>query len=656
MNSMFKWASWFGSSDTEKEIVSPNGRNKCTVIVKSGQLFYKVERDNKPLIGVSKLGFEICGEPSLGQNLKVVRFVSRNHDEEFEMLWGEDRIIKNHYRETAVYLNESKDPRRIFTIRFRVFNDAVAFRYEIPPQPKFQQISIADELTQFNFDLNTTAWKIPAYQPDRYEYNYEKASVYDLTHSVHTPLTMKTPNGYYVSIHEAALYNYGSMTIKLGDDKKLKADITPLSDGTKAHLSLPFETPWRLVMIADSAIELTTNRIMYCLNDPPKHDFSWVKTIKFIGIWWAMYVGEWTWAPGERHGATTQHTKEYIDAAIRLGVSGVLIEGWNDGWEGDWLENGVNNSFTRSTPDFDLPEVARYAHAKGIEIVGHHETVGFVDNYEKQLEDAYNFYAANNVHYIKTGYAGSQILIHDRREYHHSQVGVNHYQKTVELAARKHICLDIHEPIKGTGIERTWPNLLSREGARGQEYEGGAISPSHACYLPYTRLLSGGMDYTVGILDLANSVKRMSTTLTRQIAYFITIYSGMAMAADRPYIYEERFPDLIKFIRDVPTDFEKTVPLAGEIGEYYVVARKAKNGDWYIGGVTDETARRVNIGLSFLDDGAYFAEIYQDSDDAHYRDNQFGHNINTRNVSKNESIDIYMASGGGFAIRLSRSK
>lgn len=656
MNSMFKWASWFGSSDTEKEIVSPNGRNKCTVIVKSGQLFYKVERDNKPLIGVSKLGFEICGEPSLGQNLKVVRFVSRNHDEEFEMLWGEDRIIKNHYRETAVYLNESKDPRRIFTIRFRVFNDAVAFRYEIPPQPKFQQISIADELTQFNFDLNTTAWKIPAYQPDRYEYNYEKASVYDLTHSVHTPLTMKTPNGYYVSIHEAALYNYGSMTIKLGDDKKLKADITPLSDGTKAHLSLPFETPWRLVMIADSAIELTTNRIMYCLNDPPKHDFSWVKTIKFIGIWWAMYVGEWTWAPGERHGATTQHTKEYIDAAIRLGVSGVLIEGWNDGWEGDWLENGVNNSFTRSTPDFDLPEVARYAHAKGIEIVGHHETVGFVDNYEKQLEDAYNFYAANNVHYIKTGYAGSQILIHGRREYHHSQVGVNHYQKTVELAARKHICLDIHEPIKGTGIERTWPNLLSREGARGQEYEGGAISPSHACYLPYTRLLSGGMDYTVGILDLANSVKRMSTTLTRQIAYFITIYSGMAMAADRPYIYEERFPDLIKFIRDVPTDFEKTVPLAGEIGEYYVVARKAKNGDWYIGGVTDETARRVNIGLNFLDDGAYFAEIYQDSDDAHYRDNQFGHNINTRNVSKNESIDIYMASGGGFAIRLSRSK
>ena len=653
---MFKWASWFGGGDTEKTIESPNGRNKCTVIIKGGQVFYKVERDNKPLVGVSELGFNICGEPALGKNLKAIRLVTRNHDEDFEMLWGEDKTIKNRYRETAVYLSENKEPRRLFTMRFRVFDNAVAFRYEIPPQPKFQQISIADELTEFNFDLNTTVWKIPAYQPDRYEYNYEKTSVYDLSHSVHTPLTMKTPNGYYVSIHEAALYNYGSMTIKLDENKKLTTDITPLSDGTKAHLSLPFETPWRLIMIADSAIELTTNRVMYCLNDPPKQDFSWVKTLKFIGIWWAMYVGEWTWAPGERHGATTAHAKEYIDAALRLGVSGLLIEGWNDGWEGDWLENGVNNSFTKSTPDFDLPEVARYAKAKGIEIVGHHETVGFVDNYEKQLEEAYNFYAANGVHYIKTGYAGSQILIHGRREYHHSQVGVNHYQKTVELAAKKHICLDIHEPIKGTGIERTWPNLLSREGARGQEYEGGAISPSHACYLPYTRLLSGGMDYTNGILDLANSVKRMSTTLTRQIAYFVTIYSGMAMAADRPYIYEERFPDLIKFIRDVPTDFEKTVPLAGEIGEYYVVARKAKNGDWYIGGVTDETARRVHISLNFLNEGSYLAEIYSDSDDAHYRDNQFGHTISNRHVSKNEAIDIYMAPGGGFAIRLSQSK
>ena len=444
------------------------------------------------------------------------------------------------------------------------------------------------------------------------------------------------------------------MTLKLGNNRVLKSDITPLSDGTRAHVSLPFQTPWRLIMLASSAIELTTNRNMLCLNDPPRGDFSWVKTLKFIGIWWAMYVGEWTWAPGERHGATTVHAKEYIDSAVRLGISGLLIEGWNDGWEGDWLENGIHNKFTTSTPDFDLVEVARYARENNIEIVGHHETVGFIDNYESQLEEAYSVYEKNGIHYIKTGYAGSMMTINGRREFHHSQLGVNHYQKTVDTAVKHKIMLDIHEPIKGTGIERTYPNLLSREGARGQEYEGGALSPSHACYLPYTRLLSGGMDYTNGIFDLANSVKRMSTTLARQLAYFITIYSGMAMASDRPYIYEERFPDVFKFIRDVPTSFEKTIPLAGEIGEYYIVARKDRDSaDWYLGGVTNEEARRIHVALDFLDSGTYLAEIYADSDDAHYRDNQFGIKLEERHVGRSDSLDLYLAPGGGFAIRLS---
>lgn len=652
---MFKWANFFGfkKQDFERTIVSPSGRNKCQVILKNGQLFYKVLRDDKDLLGLSELGFNLCGENPLGKNLGLIRTVPKHHEETIELSWGEDHYLKNNYNEMAFYLTEPKGDKRIFTVRFRVFDDAVAFRYEIPPQPKFQRLTVADELTEFNINLNATAWKIPAYQPDRYEYSYEKCSVFDLKHSAHTPLTIKTPNGYYLSLHEAALYNYGSMTIKLNAKNKLQSDITPLSDGTKAHLSLPFETPWRLIMIADSAIELTTNRVMYCLNDPPRQDFSWVKTLKFIGIWWAMYVGEWTWAPGERHGATTAHAKEYINAAVRLGIAGLLIEGWNDGWEGDWLENGINNSFTRATPDFNLEEVASYARSCNIELVGHHETVGFVDNYEKQLETAYNYYAASGIHYIKTGYAGSQIMIHGRREYHHSQLGVMHYQKTVELAAKKHICLDIHEPIKGTGIERTWPNLLSREGARGQEYEGGALTPSHACYLPYTRLLSGGMDYTNGIFDIKNSVKRLSTTLTRQIAYFVTIYSGMAMAADRPYIYEERFMDVFQFIRDVPTNFEQTIPLAGEIGEYYVVAREAREtGEWFVGGVTDETSRRININLDFLKPGVYQAEIYTDSDDAHFRDNPFGHQIAKKHVGRNESLDIYMAPGGGFAIRL----
>ena len=647
---------WTKNSNQEKIVISPNSRNKCFFILKNGTIFYRVERDGKIIIKPSKLGFKICGQAPLAQNFELTRAISHSHTENITMSWGEDKTIKNDYNETVFYLTEISGSRRVMVISFRVFDDAVAFRYEIHAQDKLKRLTIADELTEFNVSPNSNVWSIPAYEPDRYEYNYEKCNVCDLTRPVHTPLTIKTPNGHYLSIHEAALYDYGSMTIKPATDNyKLKADITPLSDGTRAHIDLPFKTPWRLIMLADSAIELTKNRIMYCLNDPPRGNFSWVKTLKFIGIWWAMYVGEWTWAPGERHGATTAHAKAYIDAAVKLGIKGLLIEGWNDGWEGNWLENGVYNKFTVATEDFNLEEVVRYAEAHKIELVGHHETVGFIDNYERQLKEAYDYYAINHVNYIKTGYAGSMMSIHGRREYHHSQLGVRHYQKTIELAAKKHICLDIHEPIKGTGIERTWPNLLSREGARGQEYEGGALSPSHACFLPYTRLLSGGMDYTNGIFDVTNSVKRISTTITRQLAYFVTIYSGMAMAADRPFMYYERFPKLFKFIHDVPTNFSKTVPIAGEIGEYYIVARQDRHSsDWYLGGVTHESSRRVKISLDFLSSGDYLAELYIDSNDAHYRDNPFGYKIEKRQLQKTDTLNLYLAPGGGFAIRLQK--
>jgi len=649
---MFRWRE---KNQVKRNILSPSGSVRCLFSLEDGQVSYAVFKYDKPIVKPSSLGIKICGEGLLGKNLKLIRERRTKHTETIELPWGEDRFIPNNYTEHAFYLAEKRPPHRIFTLRFRIFDNGVAFRYEIPPQPKFSQITIQDELTEFHLNLNTTAWKIPAYQPDRYEYNYRKTTVQNLNHPVHTPLTLRTQNGFYLSLHEAALYDYGSMTIGLNSHRILQTDITPLSDHTKAHVKLPFHTPWRLIMIADSCLELTTNRLIYALNPAPTRDFSWVKTLKFIGIWWAMYVGEWTWAPGERHGATTQHAKEYIDAAVRLGISGLLIEGWNEGWEGNWLENGLHNKFTVATDDFNLPEVARYARQRSIEIVGHHETVGFVDNYESQLEAAYNYYAANGIHYIKTGYAGSMMMIHGRREFHHSQLGVNHYQKTVELAARKKIMLDIHEPIKGTGIERTWPNLLSREGARGQEYEGGALSPSHACYLPYTRLLSGGMDYTSGIFDITNSVKRLSTTLARQLAYFVTIYSGMQMAADRPFIYEERFAQEFEFIRAVPTNFAKTLPLAGEIGQYYVVARQAyDNTDWYIGGVTDESSRHIHINLDFLSDGVYAADIYCDSHDAHYRDNPFGITITHQKLDRDDHLDLYMAPGGGFAIKLKR--
>ena len=587
----------------------------------------------------------------------IVRTQEHSVDETWSTIVGEQRIIRNNYNEASFYLSETSENGRMFTVRFRVFDDGVAFRYEIPPQPRFQRLIISDELTEFNVDSNSNGWRIPAYQPDRYEYNYEKRPVYALASSVHTPLTIETPLGNYISIHEAALINYGSMTLKLNSLNRLQSDITPLSDGMRAYVDLPFNTPWRVVMIADSPIELITNRIVLNLNEPPKQDFSWVKPLKFIGIWWAMFVGEWTWAPGERHGATTPHAKEYIDAAKRLGINGVLMEGWNDGWEGDWLQNGSSTNFIKSVSDLNLDEVATYARENGISIVGHNETVGFIDNYESQMEDAYKYYSEIGINYIKTGYAGSMMTIQGRKEYHHSQLGVRHYQKSVELAAKYHICLDIHEPIKGTGLERTWPNLLTREGARGQEYEGGALSPSHATIIPFTRLLAGGMDYTSGIFDVTNVAKRLASTLARQLAYYVTIYSGMQMAADRPRFYEEAHPAAYEFIRHVPVSWEFTVPLLGKIGEYYIVARKDRDSDdWYIGGVTNEEAHRVRLNLDFLDEDAqYTAEIYRDSDTAHYRDNHLGITIETRRITRSDNLDIWMAPGGGFAVRIFKS-
>ena len=641
------------NSDFEKNIFSPDGRVVLRVSLKQGHISYAVFKDNKTIVRESRLGVKVKGGEALGNYLRIIRTTEKAVDEEFETVWGEDRRIRNNYRELTLYLSEIAGDKRLFTLRFRVFSEGVAFRYELPPQPKFSRVVIEDELTEFNVDLNGNAWKIPAYQPDRYEYNYEKVPVYSLTESVHTPVTIVLPNEYYVSIHEAALYNYGEMTIKLDEWKALKSDITPLSDGNKAYVELPFSSPWRMIMIADEAIDLITNRMMLCLNEAPSGDFSWVKPIKFLGIWWAMYVGEWTWASGERHGATTEHAREYIDSCRRLGIQGLLLEGWNDGWDGDWLVNGEKSNFLKPADDLDMNFIANYAAQNGVEIVGHHETVGFVDNYEAQLEDAYKYYSSLGIKYIKPGYAGSMMMINGRKEYHHSQLGVLHYQHALELAAKYKMCLDVHEPIKGTGIERTFPNLLTREGARGQEYEGGALSPSHACILPFTRLLSGAMDYTSGIFDVTNGTKRLASTLARQLAYYVTIPSGMQMVSDRPRFYEQEFPNAYRFIYDVPVNWERTVPLLGEIGQYYVVARQGRGvEDWFVGGVTNEESHKVRVMLDFLGEGEYVAEIYRDEESAHYRDNQLGIRIETTVVNRTNFLDIYMAPGGGFAIRL----
>ncbi len=649
--------SFFGrrkKTDFDEDIFSPDGTINCRFYLEAGHVGYMVLKNDNVLIEKSTLGLEFQGEKPMGSGLRLVRANRKTINENWKTIVGEDVEIKNNYNEVAFYLAED-NAGRLITIRFRVFNDGVAFRYEIPPQPRFRRLIINDELTEFNIDNNALAWHIPAYQPDRYEYNYSSSPLYELTNSVHTPLTIKLAYDSYVSIHEAALYDYGEMTVKIDKWRALKADITPLSDGAKAYVDLPFNTPWRVVMIADRATELIKNRMVLNLNEPPREDFSWVKPLKFLGIWWAMFVGEWTWAPGERHGATTEHAKEYLASCKRLGVDGLLIEGWNNGWDGDWLQNGAFTSFTKPVGDIDFEEIAKNAKDNNINLIAHHETVGFVDNYEKQLESAYQYCAKNNIHYVKSGYAGSMLTIQNKKEFHHSQLGVRHYQKAVELAAKYHIMLDVHEPIKGTGIERTWPNLLTREGARGQEYEGGALSPSHACILPFTRLLAGGMDYTSGIFDLTNATKRIASTLARQLAFYVTIYSGMQMVSDRPVFYETKYPQAYNFIRDVPVNWSKTVPIIGEIGQYYVVARKARAADdWYIGGVTNEEPRRVHLSLGFLDDGEYKLEIYRDAEDAHYRDNQLSIVIEGKKVNKNDSLDLWMAAGGGFAIRATK--
>lgn len=640
-------------TDAVFDVKSPNGRVVATFMLDHGQIFYYAKRDDKIILRKSRLGLMLKDASPLADGFSLVRAYSRSFDDTWRAQWGEQHVIRNNYNETAIYLEEVEKPSRLLTLRFRVYDEGFAFRYEVPPQPEMERLVISDELTEFSVDSNSRSWSIPAYQPDRYEYDYVEHPVYSLTESVHTPLTIQTPTNNFIAIHEAALYNYGAMTLKV-NNQSLKADITPLSDGMRAYVELPFSTPWRTVIIGHDALDLTTSRMMLNLNDPPREDFSWVEPKKFLGIWWAMYVGEWTWAPGERHGATTEHAMQYIDSCKNLGITGLLIEGWNDGWEGDWLENGVSNKFMEATPDFDMQVVSDYGHANGVELIGHHETVGFIDNYEQQLEDAYRFYKKYGVRYIKSGYAGSKMTINGRREYHHSQLGVLHYQRALELAAKYQIMLDVHEPIKSTGIERTWPNLMTREGARGQEYEGGALKPSHACFLPFTRLLAGGMDYTPGILDVSNFAKRMATTIVRQLAYYVTIYSSMQMAADRPQFYEREYPDLWEFIRDVPLSWERTVPLLGEIGKYYVVARQEWDGaDWYIGGVTNEEGRKVELYIDFLEPQVnYVARIYRDSDDAHYRDHPMGYEIEEKVLRQGDRLEMYMAPGGGFAIKL----
>jgi alpha-glucosidase len=537
----------------------------------------------------------------------------------------------------------------------------------VPQQPGYERVEIVDELTEFHLPKHSTAWWIPGRQYNRYEYLYNSTNLSTVS-MAHTPLTLRTPSGTHVSLHEAALVDYAAYVLDQRRDNVLQTNLTPWSDGIRVKLATPFITPWRTIQISPHAGGLADSSLILNLNEPNRlGDVDWVEPGKYIGIWWGMHIRTMTWGSGPKHGATTENTKRYLDFAARHGFDGVLVEGWNTGWDGDWFHNGDDFSFTQSYPDFDIEEVARHARSKGVRLVGHHETSGNVSNYAQQMDAAFDLYERLGVRQVKTGYvadAGQVKRVDEqgkaRYEWHDGQFMAGEYLRSVTEAARRKISINTHEPIKDTGLRRTYPNWLSREGARGQEYNAWGDPPNppeHATILPFTRMLSGPMDFTPGIfkLDFAldGQPRRIESTLARQLALYVVLYSPIQMAADLPAHYEAR-PDAFQFIKDVSTDWEQSITLAGEIGDYVAIARQQRGGsDWYIGAVTDEHRRTLKIPLTFLDrEGSYRAQIYRDGDNAHFETQPHDIIVEQRRVSPLDFLELTLAPGGGAAIRL----
>lgn len=630
--------------DEPRLLRSPNGQLELSVgIDESSTVWYELTVDGRPTIQRSRLVLLGPDDDNLLQVSGDVYFKERSHDETWEQPWGEQRFVRDHHNQLS--LNTAS-----FKIRFRLFDDGLGWRYELLGEGSQ---TIQREATEFNIDHSGAhAWWIPALGNNHYEHLYRRTTIPDIA-TAHTPLTIELGDGRFMTIHEAALYEYGSMNI-VPTEHGLSSNITPIRSGEAAHITRPFNMPWRTVIVADRAIDLVKPKIMLNLNQPSRiDDTSWIEPTKFMGIWWGMFIGKYTWGSGPKHGATTRTSFKYLNAAKRLGIKALLIEGWNVGWDGDWTQNGDKMNLLLPYPDFDIQAVTSYAKSLGIDIIGHHETSGNIAHYERQLPEAYDYYRHHGVRYIKTGYVQPRLNTGDA---HSSQVGVRHYQKTVELAAERRIMLDIHEPVKGTGIERTWPNLMTREGVMGQEYEGGAVTPEHTTVLPFTRLLAGPLDYTPGLFNLSGTARKVHTTLAKQLAYYVTMYSPMQMAADLPEHYHDQ--PAFQFISYVPINWEYTVPLDGAIGDFYVVARKDRDSDdWYIGAVSDENPRSIDLTLDFLPEHQHFsATIYRDATDAHWHDNPEAHVIEERQLSHGDQLMIDIAPGGGFAIRLTNQE
>ena len=672
------------------QVTSPDGRIIFTFdLDPAGTATYEVFHDGKAVIAGSRLGFTLSDAPTFETGLRALSSRTREGEESWEQPWGEVREIHAPYRELTIELQSGSGvavtepgpaPTRTLMFQVRVFNGGVGFRFLWPEQPNLGDFTILDEKTEFVLPGDPAAWWIPAYAGNRYEYLYERTRLSGLAanpriRAVHTPLTLETEDGLYLSIHEAALTDYASMTLVPKEGSRLVCDLVPWSDGTKVKARTPFQTPWRTIQIATRPGGLIESPLILALNEPSRiDDTSWITPGKYAGIWWSLHIGKETWKTGPIHGATTANTKRYIDFAAENGLLGVLVEGWNVGWDKGWLNEGVFD-YTTPTPDYDLEEVAEYAREKGVTLVGHLETGGDVHGFEERMELALSGFERLGIRAIKTGYVnqGQGIRRYDEqgnviaREWQHGQYMVRHFRKVVELAAKHHIQIDVHEPIKDTGIRRTWPNMMTREGARGQEYNAWSEGngPEHTTVLPFTRLLAGPMDFTPGIFNLGiepyKPDNRVPTTLAKQLALYVVIFSPLQMVTDLPEHYAGQ--PAFGFIQDVPTDWEETRVLNGAIGDYVTIARRARSGDarnggarngdeWFLGSVTDETARTLLVPLDFLEPGReYVASIYADGPQADWRNAPEEVRITREKVTAETVLRLSLASGGGQAIR-----
>ncbi len=637
------------------DVRSPSGGLGVEIGVDShGVPGYAVRLNGREVVGWSRLGLEFVADAATTGRYRV-RSVERTFvDETWEQPWGERRLVRDRHNELLVGF--SSDRGDAFRVRVRVFDDGLGFRYEFAGEG---DAAIRQELTEFNLAGAATAWWQPADGKVRYEHLYRSTSLAAME-KAHTPVTVVRDDGLHLALHEAALVDYAAYSLAPTGDGGFRAVLRPWSDGVAVRTARPFVTPWRTIQVSPDANGLIDSDLVLNLNEPNAlGDVSWIRPGKYAGIWWEMHLGLKTWEAGPRHGATTERAKHCIDFAADNGFAGVLVEGWNKGWHGPF-------NYLEAYDDFDLDAVSAYARARGVYLVGHHETYGDVPAYEAQMDAALDVLAAAGVPQVKTGYvadAGKLRRIDDdgaeRFEWHDSQYHVDHLLRNVRAAAERRIAVNTHEPVKDTGLRRTYPNWLTREGSRGQEFAIWGETPNppeHTVILAHTRMLAGPMDFTPGMFDLHperdGRPRRIQTTLAKQLALYVVLYSPMQMVPDLPENYAAR-PDAFRFIVDVPTDWEESVALAGQVGDYVVTARRERGGeDWYLGAITDEQPRRLRVPLTMLATGvAYVAEIYRDAADAHWDGNPYALEIERQRLNNESVLELQLAAGGGAAIR-----